>query len=476
MTSLASLTAPFYTTFLPDTLREIITKSIGGTEVLTNDSIMREVYFALYNKHGIRRRIISSDAVLLNYRKSHAKYDRDDELTNIFRCVTLNPNTMGFTSFGIPRAAVFNDKVRDEMIATGPAFNSVYKCQLYEYGTMIIFNKNRTYTYTMHNIDDNSDEQITIDASVSTRSKIEADGRYNSEQSHRYYFEYNNSTDSTNPLDLSKLNASLNNVTFVFNMRNVMEHFGGINGNTLMACYSMPTKTEEMAANWTAILDKVRTGDVNGLDELCVNHWMLADIIEHPVEQIVKIMVADGVGTPRVMSNLEFTTYKDVEDFVDKQDVTQAGVMIWALGGIRTKLRNPRFTYVRNLCYGMPINPSPLNQRSLFKIYWQLLLNNKIPEFLKYYETPDAKYNFIFQFFQNRLMQFTNLLFHTYQGVHVQKRIPGEKIYKFLKPLCYELHKNYLETKDPITHDKVIEYIKYLEFPALYGRLFTPLM
>lgn len=475
---LSTMLNKFYNEYLVDVLTTVHNNTPNATE----EVIMSAIYYGLYGGHGIRRKIIAENAVMLNYQKKHSKYNRHDLLSNLFRSVIINPKTMAITSMGLPQSEALTDNMRALMQGTdNTAFQMLYRCETFEIGTMIIYNKDRTYTYTHHDDEEDTDEQVTLDASISTRSKI-GTGSYNTDMTHRYYFEKNNMSDPQNIIDLTKIPADMKNVTLVFNMRHEAEHVGRMSGNSLVGAFQMPTDEAALAANWNAIISLVQSPNTMSTDafdaaikQLMSKHMELARVVMLSTSEVQQRLIAAGVGAFKIPNRLPLSSLAEVEEFVSKQEFHEQGVMIWLPNGSRTKVRNPQFTYVRNLCYNHPINPSPLNQKNLFKIFWNLQLENKVPEFFKYYETPDFKYNFIFNYFHTRVFQFANYLFQTYQELHVLKRIQSDRVPKFLKPLCYELHGKYLATKEPITREKVMLYIREMEVWALYGRLFTPM-
>jgi hypothetical protein len=475
---LTTMLNKFYNEYLVNTLTSVHNTTPNATE----EVILSAVYYGLYGGHGIRRKIIADNAVMLNYQKKHNKYDRNNMLSNLFRSVIINPKTMAITSMGLPQSEALTDDIRAQMQAMeSPSFPMFYRCETFDIGTMIIFNKDRTYTYTLHDNDDDTDEQVTLDASISTRSKI-GTGSYNTDMTHRYYFEKNNMTDPTNIIDLSKIPDDMKSVTLVFNMRNEAEHVGRISDNSLVGAFQMPTDEAALQANWNAIITLVQSATTASsesfdaaLRQLLKRHFELAHVTMLNVLNVQQRLISAGVGTFKLPMQLNLNSLAEVEEYVSKQQFHEQGVMIWLPNCSRTKLRNPQFTYVRNLCYNHPINPSPLNQKNLFKIFWNLQLENKVPEFFKYYETSDFKYNFIFNYFHTRIFQFANYLFQTYHELHVLKRLQGDKVPKFLKPLCYELHGKYLANKEPITREKVMLFIRDMEVWALYGRLFTPI-
>lgn len=459
--SLSTAVSEFYTDFLKSVLT-------GEIEDKSQDGIMSAIYYALYSKHGIRRKIIADNAVMLNYQKKHHKYDRNNKLSQLFRSVIINPKTMAITSMGLPQSMPLTDEMRGFPI----------KCESFDIGTMIIYNKDRTYTYTLQeqqDEEDSAEERVIVDASISTRSKI-GTGNYNSDMTHRYYFEKNNMSDPANIIDLTKIPEALKDTTLVFNMRSESEHIGRISGNTLVAGFKTSSKDTELSENWLAILNSVVCGQPEETGQLLAKHAELAMVESCNLPELRDLLESSGVGNLAIPTSFSLTTIQEVEEFVAKQAFHEQGVIIWLPDGSRTKVRNPQFTYVRNLCYNHPINPSPLNQKNLFKIYWSLMLEAKIPEFLKYYETPDYRYNFIFNYFHTRTYQFSQQLFQTYQQMHVIKNLPADKVFKFLKPLCYELHGIYLATKNPITRERVLKYIHDMESWAVYGRIFTPML
>jgi len=254
---------------------------------------MSAIYYGLYGGHGIRRKIIAENAVMLNYQKKHTKYNRHDLLSNLFRSVIINPKTMAITSMGLPQSEALTDNLRALMQGIdNNGFQILYRCESFDIGTMIIYNKDRTYTYTHHDDEEDTDEQVTLDASISTRSKI-GTGSYNTDMTHRYYFEKTNMSDPANIIDLSKIPADMKNVTLVFNMRHEAEHVGRMSGNSLVGAFQMPTDEAALASNWGAIINLVQSASVSSsksfdaaLKQLLSKHRELSKVTMLSVSEV----------------------------------------------------------------------------------------------------------------------------------------------------------------------------------------------
>lgn len=129
------------------------------------------------------------------------------------------------------------------------------------------------------------------------------------------------------------------------------------------------------------------------------------------------------------------------------------GVVIKHRNGMRTKLRNPNYEYVRSLRGNQP--------KSQFQ-YLNLRNCGKVHEFLKFY--PDFADEF--NKYRSQVHQFTNNLHTFYLNCYASKEKPlGEYPYEF-RTHMYQLHQKYINECIPnnqkITRDVVINYINTL--------------
>jgi len=468
--------------FYNNVLKESILSFYNSTTEKSLEMLMDFIYYDLYSKYGIKRKIIADNAVMLNYSKNHPKYSKDIEILNLFRSVIINPKTMEIVSLGLPKSS-------SSIVIDNTLDFSTIQCENFNYGTMIIYNKDKTFTFTTEDSEEKEDnvenvekEVREIDASISTRTKI-GTSNFNTDFSHRFYFEQNNLSNPKNVIDLNEIPDEYKNCSFVFNMTHKREHLCNVSMNTLVACYKFNLSLDYWEPIVKIILES--KADDMSKEEHLKNEDLIASYLKTiSSEMLVALdlkvvqddLVKAGVGYIPIPTKLEFKSLEDALSYVNEMPITEQGIILWLPDGRRTKIRNLKFSYVKSLCMNCSINPSPINQKNLFKMYWELNKVNKIPEFLKYYETPDYRYNFIFNYFHFRINTMINHLFQVYQQLHVMKNLSNEMVPKFMKPLCYSLHGLYLADKKPITKERVAHFIYEMNFGNLYGRIFTPIL
>ena len=111
---------------------------------------------------------------------------------------------------------------------------------------------------------------------------------------------------------------------------------------------------------------------------------------------------------------------------------------------------NPLFTYVKSI----KIN----NNNPLFN-FIKLKKENKVDEYLTYF----PEYKDLFTDYQEKTNKFIKDLQENYTKKNITKVIDAKDIPYQLKPLVYELHGHYLQTKDKINFQKILEYISSLD-------------
>ena len=65
----------------------------------------------------------------------------------------------------------------------------------------------------------------------------------------------------------------------------------------------------------------------------------------------------------------------------------------------------------------------------------------------------------VFNDYKSKIHQLSNELFNTYKNVFIYKKLNKNEIPYHLKPLVYDIHKRYLNTKIPTNWDAVKDYI-----------------
>ena len=132
-------------------------------------------------------------------------------------------------------------------------------------------------------------------------------------------------------------------------------------------------------------------------------------------------------------------------------------VIVHALTGERTKIRNPVYEEVRSLRGNHP---------KLQYQYISLRKDGKVRDFLKYY--PENKKEF--SRFRDQIHLFTNTLFENYISCYIKKQNPLGEFHHQYKTHMFNLHKMYLNTlrdeKMCVTNTVVIKYVNNLH-PSL---------
>ena len=101
--------------------------------------------------------------------------------------------------------------------------------------------------------------------------------------------------------------------------------------------------------------------------------------------------------------------------------------------------------------------------------YLALRKNGNLKKYLTYYPEDRHKFNEYREMFR----QIVDELYETYQTVYVQKLMDKKDIKYQLRPLIYDIHKNYLETKKPTNFTAVKNYfhdlpVKKIQFVMNY--------
>ena len=198
------------------------------------------------------------------------------------------------------------------------------------------------------------------------------------------------------------------------------------------------------------------------------------------MEKYVSNMLGD-INMPIISKQVAFCdesmlkTKTKAWEIINEQSKYQPGIMIYdTLRGIRTKIRNPKYSQLLDLKGNVSITVSEMNRRNLFKLYWRLRQSNdgRIGKFLKEFDTADNVYKNIFDWFKLSIHTMTENLYLEYLGVFVKHTKPAREIPYEFKPLCGELHKTYMENRHPTTRFVVMNFVNNMPYFQVYWRLF----
>lgn len=145
-----------------------------------------------------------------------------------------------------------------------------------------------------------------------------------------------------------------------------------------------------------------------------------------------------------------------MNNFTMNNSIYNVGVMVKTFTGIRTKLVNPGYKYIKNLRGN--------NSKLQFQ-YLCLRKDNRVKEYLHYF--PGSRK--VFSEFRKYIHIFTQTLYTNYISCYIKKEAPLlEYSYKF-RTHMYNLHQYYLTIKNNngyVNKQIVIDYINNLE-PAV---------
>ena len=159
---------------------------------------------------------------------------------------------------------------------------------------------------------------------------------------------------------------------------------------------------------------------------------------------------------PETLNQVEYLT--DQEKMLELNDKSQF------IKGYTIKRSDKDVRYkIQNKCYEQ-IKSIKTDMNNDFLIYLELRKKGDIKEYLKYYP---EKTN-LFREYRNKVHLLSNDLYTSYKNVFIYKKNDKKEISYHMKPLMYDIHKKYLETKIPIRWNDIKDYIYHLDSKKLY--------
>lgn len=241
---------------------------------------------------------------------------------------------------------------------------------------------------------------------ISTRSRIGADGRWFSDKKFCDMF-----TEAQGKLDFTKFEK---NYTYTFVLRHPE--------NRIVTKYNK------------ADLVLVQVRDMNSFN--IVNNSIVKGVLEQRGVEVT------------IPVTYNFTDLNQITDYVSQMNWEQQGVVI-KYGNIRSKIRNEKYNYVKNMRGNSP---------KLFYNFIELRNNKMIKQYLQYF----PEYSQDFRIFTSEIIRTTREIHQTYINYRVKKIITPEYIPKEFQTLIYELHGFHLSDGITITFDYVKNYFNSL--------------
>ena len=253
--------------------------------------------------------------------------------------------------------------------------------------------------------------------------------------------------------------------------------------NVLVGSYKF-RDTEESQTKFNAIFSDIGNLGDDGVKSKFETEFlgMVEGMVEVVPVSVMKSQLQDAninVDIPKVLGNVEFVSKEDfdvkVSEFIEKCDQFDIGVILRHSGsGKRSKVRNTDYSELLELKGNGPITVSDKNKKQLFKVYWKLRQrkDKSIKKFLQIFDNEERVYTNIFDWYKNCIHDLTHKLFVEYLNAFVDKKKERANIPFEFKPLCGELHKLYMNSREPTTKEKVIQFMNNLPFHQVYWRIF----
>lgn len=432
--------------------------------------------------------------IQLFYDKTVSGYNKANPITQLCRHLVFDMNSMSIISLGVTKSV--SPDVFNIMAGCNPHVeesNNKVPVNVEEFleGTMVVYNP-RLASFKMSTFakqhEDDVDNSVTQSNSkswaVSTRKALGTSFFNNPGKTFQDMFDENMTAQGINMSSLDDIYAQ--NHVFVFNTEHVdnrIIHPAPKNRNTLVAVYKLNCE-EYMSGDKVTELITLLSQSVSNTDAmvsfsekytaLAGNQLTIVNLTQAVTELHERDLI---MTTPKTLCQLSFTELEHsaaVSAFIAGMDEYCPGIMITAEGGIRTKIRNPKYTELLTLKGNTPISIHSQNKKNLFKLFWQLRQSGPehLAKFLAVFDTPAKHYTFIFDWYKNCVHMMTQNLYLEYMTVFVEKKRHASTIPYEFKPLIGELHKLYNATKQPTTKSRVIEFVNDMKWHQVYWRIF----
>lgn len=429
----------------------------------------------------LERKIFGDNKKLLiqfYYNKGSKSYDKTKLITQLCRHMLFD-----FASFSIVSLGVTKSVELETMFNSIPAITDEGHRNLvieeFREGTMLVYNPSLNqfnYKIIQRDVDEeteNSERQIRH-FETSTRRKIGTSYFNNPGMTFQQMFYDNNSSNNLN-WDIIP-NVIKEKYCFVFNVEHnenrIVSPFT-INRNTLVAVYQLKKRKD----NLSILTDLIRNDEISDDNEFMkLRQDVITEIPPFMISQLFQSTYGQTVNIPKVISPFQ-GTYKDLQRYtsniISQQGKYDIGIVVKDMySGLRSKVRNPSYSFLLELKGHLPMSLNEANNANLFRLWWRLKNTRKIKKFLSVFETKSGEYEKLFRSYYDKLIAMTQNLFDVYQSVFLRHEMHARDIeYKF-KPMCGDLHKAYMAEQRGRTKKDVVEYINSREWFQIYWRLF----
>jgi hypothetical protein len=169
--------------------------------------------------------------------------------------------------------------------------------------------------------------------------------------------------------------------------------------------------------------------------------------VEHSLENIQKQLLEVGVEVT-IPNKFTISKADEINEIMKSMDYQQQG-LVFKFNGMRSKVRNTEYDKVKNLRG---------NNKNILFNYIELRQNAMVKEYLEYF----PEYKDEFNGYRKQIEDTTMKLHQCYKDCYIYKTKPKSEIPFELRPLCYDMHGTYLESKNKWNRNSIIGYFNKL--------------
>jgi len=419
------------------------------------------------------------------------------------------------------------DNDNDETTTLDSTVSCISKSRIYKFseGTMLIYNpslkkhsittistkddeddvemdENTTTTNGKNHLDKSTQDLIANNIEVkfnqqfmySTR-KVIGTGCFNSTKTFFEMFEENNKIANTNLENIPE--DIINDKALVFNIEhpdNLIISTKVRNFNTLCAVFQFKNE-KSVEEQFNKIMETTYSLDnediIRNLFKELGNDMITQiqvasfkkqiqeyNINLHLPEIIKSFEKLEDDGITKTTININELSFNQINDIVQNKPKDFQGYIVYGLNGERSKLVNLKYKELRNLKGNKPIVIEQQNTKNLFYLYWRLVKEQKIEQFIREFDInvelreKQFMYTKLFNWFLSLVRLYSINLFKIYHNAFVKKTFQKSDIPYSMKPMCGDLHTEYLKNKVPNSPTMVEQYIFNQPVSKIFWRLF----
>ena len=170
--------------------------------------------------------------------------------------------------------------------------------------------------------------------------------------------------------------------------------------------------------------------------------------IDHDLKMVQKILEEQGI-TVSVPFQYKIDKPEDINEIIKQMDYQKQG-LVFKYNGLRSKVRNTEYDKAKHLRG---------NNKNSFFNYIELRQKSMIKDYLQYF--PEFKEEF--NEYRKKVESATMNLFNWYKQAYIYKVKDKKEIPFELRPLCYEMHGMFLDTRKKWERADVINYFNRIE-------------